>query len=59
MSKELRGDTRDRLARIERMIELYRLAKILRVQRRAITLWQRLEARQALVQFEKRPERVH
>jgi hypothetical protein len=59
MSKELRGDTRDRLARIERMIEHYRLAQTLRVQRRAITLWQRLEARQALAQFEKPPERVH
>lgn len=59
MSKELREDTRDRLARIERMIEHYRLAKTLRVQRRAVTLWQRLEARQALVQFEKPPERVH
>jgi hypothetical protein len=59
MSKGLRGDTRNRLAHIERMIEHYRLARILRAQRRAITLWQRLEARQALAQFEKPPERVH
>jgi cobalamin biosynthesis Mg chelatase CobN len=48
-----------RLAQIERMIEQYRHAKKRRLQQRAIALWRKLEARQALVRFEKPLERVH
>ena len=53
------ADAGDRLARIERMIEHYRLAKDRLLQRRAIAMWRKLEAQQALVEFEKPPERVH
>ena len=53
------ADTGDRLARIERMIEHYRLEKNRLLERRAMTLWRRLEAQQALLEFEKPPERVH
>jgi hypothetical protein len=53
------GDTRDPLGPIDRMIEYYRVAKMRRLQRRAITLWQKLEARQAVVDLEKPLERVH
>jgi len=53
------SDTADRLARIERMIEHYRLAKNRLLERRAITLWRKLEAQQALLEFEKPLERVH
>jgi hypothetical protein len=41
------------------MIESHRLEKLRRLQRRAITLWRRLEAHQALAEFEKPLERVH
>jgi hypothetical protein len=53
------ADTGDRLARIERMIEHYRLAKDRRLERRAVTLWRKLETQQAFIEFEKPPERVH
>jgi hypothetical protein len=53
-----RGGT-DRLARIERMIEHYRLEKKRRLVRRAITMWRRLESQQALREFEKPLERIH
>jgi hypothetical protein len=53
------ADTGDRLARTERMIEHYRLAKKGRLQRRAIVLWRKLEARRAFVEFEKPLERIH
>ena len=53
------ADTSDRLARIEWMIEHYRLAKDRLIQRRAIAMWRKLEAQQALVEFEKPLERVH
>ena len=53
------ADTGDRLARIERMIEHYRLAKDRLIQRRAIAMWRKLEAQQALVELEKPPERIH
>jgi len=53
------ADTDDRRARIERMIEHYRLAKGRRLQRLAMSLWRRLEAQQALVELEKPFERVH
>ena len=53
-----RGGT-DRVARIERMIEHYRLEKKRRLLRRALTMWRKLEAQQAVLQFEKPLERVH
>jgi hypothetical protein len=52
-------DTDDRRVSIERMIERYRLETVRRLERRAITLWLKLEARQALAGFEKPLERVH
>jgi len=54
-----RPDTYGRLARVERMIEQYRLAKRRRLERRAVALWRKLEARQALGRFEQPLERVH
>jgi hypothetical protein len=53
------GDTRDPLGRIERMIEHYRVEKVRRLQRRALTLWRKLEARQAFVRLDKPIARVH
>ncbi len=52
-------DTDDRRARIERMIERYRLAKKRRLLRRAMTLWRQFEALQAFAELEKPLERVH
>jgi hypothetical protein len=54
-----RADARGRLARVERMIEQYRFAKRRQLERRAIALWRKLEARQALGRFEQPLERVH
>ncbi len=54
-----RADSGDRLARIERMIDQYRRAKKGRLQRRAIALWRKFEARQALARFEQPLERIH
>jgi hypothetical protein len=54
-----RTDPRGRRARVERMIEQYRLAKGRRLQRRAIALWRKIEARRALGRFEQPLERVH
>ena len=53
------SDRGDRLARIERMIEHYRLANNRLLERRAIAMWRKLEAQQALLEFEKPLERVH
>lgn len=50
---------RERLARIARMIEHYRLVKKHRLQRQAAAVWRKVEADEALVQFEKPPDRVH
>jgi hypothetical protein len=49
----------DPLGRIDRMIEQYRRAKILRLRRRALVVWQKLQARQAIVDLEKPTESVH
>jgi len=49
----------DRLVRIERLIDHYQRAKKSRLQRRAISLWRKLEARQALARFEQPLERIH
>jgi hypothetical protein len=53
------ADTGDRTARTERMIEYYRLVKKGRLQRRAVVLWRKLEARRALVELEKPLARIH
>ena len=53
------GGTRDRLARIERVIEHYRVEKKRRLLRRAIRLWRKLEAQQLILEFEKPFDRVH
>jgi hypothetical protein len=58
MPRECAG-TDDRLARIERMIEHYRFAKSRRQVQRAIALWRKIEAQEALADFEKPPERIH
>jgi hypothetical protein len=49
----------ERLARIARMIEHYRLVKKHRLQRQAAALWRQVEAHEALVHFGKPPARVH
>ena len=54
-----RADTGDRLASIERMIEHYRLESIRRLERKALIFWRKVEARQALADFEKPLERIH
>jgi hypothetical protein len=41
------------------MIEHYRLEKKRRLLRRAITMWRKLEAQQALLDLDKPPQRVH
>jgi hypothetical protein len=46
-------------ARIERMIEHYRVARMFRAKRRAMIVWRKLESRLAIVALEKPPERVH
>ena len=53
------GGTADPLARFARMMEHYRLAKIRRLERRAIALWRKREAQQVLIELEKPLERVH
>ena len=53
------ADTGDRLASIERMIEHYRLETIRRQERRAMTLWRKIETRQKLADFEKPLDRIH
>ena len=53
------GGTADRLARIERVIEHYRVEKKQRLLRRAIRLWRKLEGQQVVLQLEKPLDRVH
>jgi hypothetical protein len=53
------GGTRDSLARIERVLEHYRIEKKRRHMRRAIRLWRKLEVQQVILEFEKPLERVH
>jgi hypothetical protein len=48
-----------RAARIDRMIEHYRLAKQRRLVRQAMTLWRKIEAHQRFLSFEKPFERIH
>jgi len=53
------ADSRDRLARIERMIEEFRSVKRRQALRRAMRLWRRAEARQQLLVLDAPPDRVH
>jgi hypothetical protein len=53
------GGSDDRLVRIERVIEHYRVEKKRRLLRRAVRLWRKLEAQQVILQFEKPLDRVH
>lgn len=53
------ADTGARVARIERLIEHYRLTKERRLRRRAVLLWRKLAAQQRVVELEKPPERIH
>ena len=46
-------------ARLERMIEHYRIATKRRRFRMAMQLWRKDEAQQALAALEKPPERIH
>ena len=48
-----------RRARIDQMIEHYRLAKQRRLMRRAMRLWRQAEVDHQLVRLEAPPERVH
>jgi len=48
-----------RTARIDRMMEQYRLAKKRRLVRQAMTLWRKIEAHQRVLNFEKPVDRVH
>jgi len=53
------GGSDDRLVRIERVIEHYRVEKKRRLLRRAVRLWRKLEAQQVILQFEKPLDSVH
>jgi hypothetical protein len=53
------GGSGDRLVRIERVIEHYRVEKKRRLVRRAIRLWRKLEAQQVILAFEKPHDSVH
>jgi hypothetical protein len=53
------GGSGDRLVRIERVIEHYRVEKKRRLLRRAIRLWRKLEAQQVILAFEKPHDSVH
>ena len=49
----------DRSARVERMIDCYRRATRRRLERKALAIWRNAEARQEIVEHERRPERIH
>jgi hypothetical protein len=53
------GGSGDRLVRIERIIEHYRMEQKRRLLRRAKRLWRKLEAQQVILAFEKPHDRVH
>ena len=48
-----------RTARIDRMMEQYRLAKKRRLVRQAMSLWRKIQAQQKVLDFEKPVDRVH
>jgi hypothetical protein len=52
-------DRAERLARIEELIDEYRIRKRDRIVRRAMRLWRTAAARQRLVTFDAKPEQVH
>ena len=56
-----RINARERLARIEQMIEEYRARRQSRLLRRAVKLWHEREAdaHRRLVELDAQPERVH
>ena len=54
-----RKDIKERLARIEQMIEDYRVAKEDRLLRRAIKVFRKAEVQKQLVELEAEPERIH
>lgn len=49
----------ERLARVERMIEAYRLAKQHRLMRLAMKLWRQTATDQQLARLEERPDLIH
>lgn len=51
--------TEERRARIEQMIDEYRLARQRRLVQRATDLWRKTEVRQQLLKFEAPAQRVH
>jgi hypothetical protein len=53
------ADTSARRARIDRMIEAYRVVKQRRLLRRAMRLWRQADAHQQVARLEAPPERVH
>jgi len=54
-----RIDPAERRARIEQLIEEYRVAKQLRLLRSALRLWRKTEARQRFVAIHAPPRRIH
>jgi hypothetical protein len=52
-------DSADRLARIELMIERYRLVTLHRLRQQALALWRKTEIKQTLIKLEKPIDRVH
>jgi len=53
------ADRCDRLARLDRMMEQYRLARKRRLVRQAMSLWRKIQAHQRVLDFEKPIDRVH
>jgi len=53
------ADRSDRIARLDRLIEQYRLAKKRRLVRQAMSLWRKIQAHQRVLDFEKSDERIH
>ena len=53
------ADRSDRIARLERLMEQYRLAKKRRLVRQAMSLWRKIQAQQKVLDFEKSADRVH
>ena len=49
----------DRIVRLDRMMEQYRLAKKRRLVRQAMSLWRKIQAQQKVLDFEKPVDRVH
>jgi hypothetical protein len=54
-----RTKDRERLMRLELLIEEYRRAKQERVMRRAMAAWREAESDQRLARHEAQPERIH